>query len=63
MQVEVKSAEILMALESDLTLTHESGESVSIAMGESVFVPFSSQSYSMQSSGRVARLTTSLWIN
>ncbi|MDG3085638.1 mannose-6-phosphate isomerase, class I [Vibrio hannami] len=50
-----ESAEILLALDSDLTLTHKSGESVTISQGESVFIPAYAKKFNITSKGRVAR--------
>ncbi|WP_220485882.1 mannose-6-phosphate isomerase, class I [Psychromonas sp. SR45-3] len=51
----VDSAEILLALDNDVTLTHESGETVVINKGQSVFIPAYTKQYQLTSSGRVAR--------
>ncbi len=50
-----QSAEILLALDADVTLTHASGESVTISKGQSVFIPAYAQQYQLTSTGRVAR--------
>ncbi|WED24255.1 mannose-6-phosphate isomerase, class I [Vibrio sp. JC009] len=50
-----ESAEILLAMDSDLTLTHNSGETVTIKKGESVFVPAYAGKFNITSEGRVAR--------
>ncbi|WP_375748245.1 mannose-6-phosphate isomerase, class I [Vibrio sp. HN007] len=50
-----ESAEILLALDGDLTLTHKSGETVTIAQGESVFIPAYTNKFQISSKGRVAR--------
>ena len=50
-----QSAEILLALDSDVTLTRQSGESVTIGKGESVFIPAYTQQYQLTCKGRVAR--------
>jgi len=49
------SAEILLALDSDVTLTHSSGESVTFNKGHSVFIPAYTGKYQLSSQGRVAR--------
>ncbi|MDB1124927.1 mannose-6-phosphate isomerase, class I [Vibrio algarum] len=49
------SAEILLALDSQVTLTHLSGESVTFNKGESVFIPAFAGKYQITSKGRVAR--------
>lgn len=53
--VAITSAEILFAIDAPLTVRKESGQSITINKGESIFVPASTQSYSLQSTGRVAR--------
>ena len=53
--IKTQSAEILLALDADITLTHQNGEVVTIAKGESVFVPAYAQQYQLTSKGRVAR--------
>lgn len=50
-----QSAEILLALDADLTLTHQSGETVTIGKGESVFIPAYAQQYQLTCKGRVTR--------
>ncbi|MFT6987751.1 MAG: mannose-6-phosphate isomerase [Psychromonas sp.] len=55
LSISVQSAEILIALDADLTLTHSNGESVTIAKGESVFIPAYAKQYQLTSKGRVAR--------
>ncbi|WED29004.1 mannose-6-phosphate isomerase, class I [Vibrio sp. DW001] len=49
------SAEILLALDAEVTLTHLSGESVTFNKGESVFIPAYTGKYQITSKGRVAR--------
>ena len=51
----VDSAEILLALDNDVTLIHESGETVVINKGQSVFIPAYAKQYQLTSTGRVAR--------
>ncbi|MFG0605154.1 mannose-6-phosphate isomerase, class I [Vibrio mimicus] len=53
---QVNSAEILLAIEADATLTHSNGESITIAKGESTFIPAYSNKYKIKSKGRVARV-------
>jgi mannose-6-phosphate isomerase len=53
--VAITSAEILFAIDAPLTVRKESGQSITTNKGESIFVPASTQSYSLQSTGRVAR--------
>lgn len=50
-----QSAEILLAIDSEVTLSHNSGESVTIAKGESIFIPAYTCKYQLTSTGRVAR--------
>lgn len=53
--VEANSAEILMAIDADLTLISDNGETLTAAKGQSVFVPAYVGHYRIQSAGRVAR--------
>jgi mannose-6-phosphate isomerase len=53
--IQTQSAEILLALDADLTLKHQNGETVTIGKGESVFIPAYAQQYQLTSTGRVAR--------
>jgi mannose-6-phosphate isomerase len=53
--VAISSAEILFAIDASLTVRKESGQSITINKGESIFVPASTQVYSLHSTGRVAR--------
>jgi len=53
--VSTQSAEILLALDSDVTLTHQDGETVTIHQGQSVFIPAYVDAYSLNAAGRVAR--------
>ncbi|MCA3894929.1 mannose-6-phosphate isomerase, class I [Vibrio vulnificus] len=53
--IEVRSAEILFAIDCDATLSHKSGEKITITKGESVFIPAYAQEYTLSSKGRVAR--------
>ena len=50
-----ESAEILFAIDTDMTLTHNSGESVTVSKGESVFIPAYTSKYKLSTEGRVAR--------
>jgi len=50
-----QSAEILLALDSDVTLSSQSGETITITKGESVFIPAYAEQYQLTSTGRVAR--------
>lgn len=51
----MQSAEILLAIDSSLTLYHASGETLTLGRGESVFIPAYVKEYSINSKGRVAR--------
>lgn len=53
--VQVCSAEILFAIDSEAILSHVSGETMTIQKGESVFIPAYVQNYTLSSKGRVAR--------
>ncbi|EOB3674788.1 TPA: mannose-6-phosphate isomerase, class I [Vibrio vulnificus] len=53
--VQLHSAEILFAIDCDTTLSHKSGEKITITKGESVFIPAYAQEYTLSSKGRVAR--------
>ena len=53
--VDANSAEILMAIDADLTLISDNGETLTAAKGQSVFVPAYVGHYRIQSAGRVAR--------
>lgn len=50
-----ESAEILFAIDADMTLTHKSGEIVNLQKGESVFIPAYTGKYQVATTGRVAR--------
>ncbi|MCA3963750.1 mannose-6-phosphate isomerase, class I [Vibrio vulnificus] len=54
-KVVMQSAEILLAIDSSLTLYHASGETLTLDRGESVFIPAYVKEYSINSKGRVAR--------
>ncbi|ARR45720.1 mannose-6-phosphate isomerase, class I [Vibrio campbellii] len=53
--VSVQSAEILFAIECDMTISHASGEVITLSKGESVFIPAYVGEYHLTSKGRVAR--------
>jgi mannose-6-phosphate isomerase len=53
--ISTHSAEILLALDTDLTLTHQNSETVTIAKGESVFIPAYAEKYQLTCKGRVSR--------
>jgi len=54
-QIEVHSAEILLPIDEALVVSHESGESVTIEKGHSVFIPAYVKAYTLNCNGRVAR--------
>lgn len=54
-QVSIDSAEVLMPLDSDLTLESNDGATITISKGQSVFVPAYTGNYKLHSLGRVAR--------
>lgn len=49
------SAEVLFAINSDMTVTHISGQTVIVKKGHSVFIPAYTGQYILTSSGKVAR--------
>ncbi|MDV7103381.1 mannose-6-phosphate isomerase, class I [Vibrio sp. TH_r3] len=49
------SAEILLALDASVTLTHLTGETVTFDKGQSVFIPAYAGKYQITTKGRVAR--------
>lgn len=53
--VENHGAEILMAIDSDLELRSQNGETMVLAKGQSVFIPAYIGSYILSSNGRIAR--------
>ena len=55
LMMHTQSAEILLALDGDVTLTQQSGETVTITKGESVFIPAYAKQYQLTAKGRVAR--------
>lgn len=54
-EINTTAAEIVMAIESDLTLTSQSGETLRLAKGQSAFIPAYINKYQLSSNGRVAR--------
>ncbi len=50
-----QSADILLPLTHDMTLTHHSGESITIQKGKSVFIPAYTGNYTLKSDGHIAR--------
>ena len=49
------SAEILFAIDTPLTVTHQNGETLTLEKGQSVFIPAYAQSYSADCDGMFAR--------
>lgn len=49
------SAEILLAIDAPLTIAHTDGETLTVAKGESVFIPANTGEYSVTSNGKFAR--------
>lgn len=54
-KIDVESAEILLALDQIMLITHEGGQSCVIKKGQSVFIPAYVKHYTVSSQGRVAR--------
>ncbi|MCG9639372.1 mannose-6-phosphate isomerase, class I [Vibrio sp. Isolate34] len=54
-KVTTSGAEILMAIDDDLTLMSQKGEHVTLSKGQSVFIPAYIGHYELSSAGRVAR--------
>lgn len=54
--VEVNSAEIIFAIETNVIVEHDSGEVLILKKGESVFIPAYVKKYTLSSKGRVARV-------
>lgn len=54
-RVNVSSAQILLAIDHDATLTAADGQTVTIHKGESIFVPAYTEHYQLSSLGRVAK--------
>lgn len=54
-RVNVSSAQILLAIDHEATLTAADGQSVTIHKGESVFIPAYTEHYQLSSLGRVAK--------
>ena len=52
----MQSAEILLALDDEMTLFKDDVESVVIQKGRSVFIPASTKNYNVTSKGRIARV-------
>lgn len=54
--IKVDSAEIVFAIDSDVEVYHQSGESLVLNKGESVFIPAYAKEYTLSSEGRIARV-------
>jgi len=54
--IKVDSAEIVFAIDSDVEVYHQSGESLLLSKGESVFIPAYAKEYTFSSKGRIARV-------
>lgn len=54
--IQVNSAEIVFAIECDVMVSHDSGESLMLKKGESVFIPAYAKEYRLSSKGRIARV-------
>ncbi|EJG0324722.1 mannose-6-phosphate isomerase, class I [Vibrio parahaemolyticus] len=53
--LDVRTAEILLPLDSPLVITHASGETCVVDKGQSVFIPAYAKQYTLNCEGRVAR--------
>lgn len=53
--INVNSAEVVFAIDDDVSFSHISGECLTIHKGESVFIPAYTENYTLSSKGRVAR--------
>ena len=54
--IRTQSAEILLPLDGDATLTYQNGETVIIKKGDSVFIPAYAEQYQLTSKDRTARV-------
>lgn len=54
--IKVDSAEIVFAIDSSVEVYHQSGESLVLNKGESVFIPAYAKEYTLSSEGRIARV-------
>lgn len=54
-KIECESAEIIFAINADVTLRHENGQSLTLTKGQSAFIPFATQEYNVTSTGTYAR--------
>ncbi|ELO1773979.1 mannose-6-phosphate isomerase, class I [Vibrio fluvialis] len=55
-QIQVQSAEIVFAIDSDVEVSHQSEESLVLKKGESAFIPAYAKTYTLSSKGRIARV-------
>ncbi|MBY8197525.1 mannose-6-phosphate isomerase, class I [Vibrio fluvialis] len=55
-QIQVQSAEIVLAIDSDVEVSHQSEESLVLKKGESAFIPAYAKTYTLSSKGRIARV-------
>lgn len=53
--ITTNSAEILLPLDNEMTVSHANGDSVTLAKGQSLFIPAYVGQYTLRSQGRVAR--------
>lgn len=54
--IQTKSADIILALDTIVTINHENGETAIINKGESLFIPAYTKNYQLTSEGRIARV-------
>lgn len=55
-RVTANSAEIIFAIDEQVTLHHDNGETLTLDKGQSAFIPASTAQYNVTSNGRVARV-------
>ncbi|WP_070970495.1 mannose-6-phosphate isomerase, class I [Vibrio sonorensis] len=55
LHIDSTSADILLAIDSDVLISHKNGEQLTISKGQSVFIPAYADGYLVSSEGRVAR--------
>ncbi|MFV0575411.1 MAG: mannose-6-phosphate isomerase, class I [Vibrio sp.] len=53
--IECQSAEIIFAIDQDVTLLHADGSELTLNKGQSAFIPFSAKAYQVKSQGKFAR--------
>jgi mannose-6-phosphate isomerase len=54
--IQMHSAEIILSLDANATITHQSGETITVSKGESLFIPAYTDKYQLTSHGRIARV-------